>query len=77
MEYLEDCISEELIDQLDIELKKIYDNEEFALCILSGLENDNEAIKMLNFLKSNDISEEQRYKVILFHSQIEKERIQN
>ena len=74
MEYLEDYLSEELIDKLEIELKKVYDNEEFAICIMSGLNNDVEALEMLNYLKENNFTSKERYKIILFHCDIEKRR---
>lgn len=74
MKYLEDYISEEKIDALEIELKKLYDNEEFITCTLSALENDREANLLLDFLKSNNLQSNERYKVTLFQMQLEKNR---
>ena len=75
MEYLEDYLSEELIDALDAEFKKIYDNEEFCLCTLSELKNDDEALKLLNYLKTHTITKSTRYEVTLFQMRMEKERL--
>ena len=77
MKYIEDYVSEELLDEIELELKKIYDNEEFILCSFSSLNNDNEAHKLLDFLKTNDISREERYKVIMFLLDMENSRFDN
>lgn len=74
MKYLEDYLSEEKIDTLEAELKKIYDNEEFITCTLSALENDVEADLLLDFLKSNKLQSNERYKATLFQMQLEKKR---
>ena len=74
MKYLEDYISEELIDCLEIELKNIYDNDEFTIGIMSMLENDSEAKELLDYLKNNNFTEETSYKVALFQLDLKSKR---
>ena len=77
MEYLEDYLSIEIINALEVELRKVYDNEEFVICTLSELQNDDEAKKLIDFLKTNTITQNTRYKVTIFQLQMEKNRTNN
>ena len=74
MEYLEDYLSEDMIDALESELRKVYDNEEFVMCAVSALNSNEEADQLLNFLRSNTIAPDERYKVTLFQMKLEKKR---
>ena len=74
MKYIEDYVSEQLIDEIDAELEKVYDNEEFAICCLSSLDSDDEARLLLDFLKTNHLTKENRYKIIIFLLDMEKAR---
>ena len=74
MKYIEDYVSEKLIDAIDVELKKVYDNEEFSICCLTSLENDDDARLFLDFLRTNNITKETRYKIVIFLLDMEKAR---
>ena len=53
MEYLEDYLSEKMIDDLTYEIAKIFDDDLYIISTLSAFENDEEAQLLLDYLRSH------------------------
>ena len=53
MKYLEDSLSEKMIDELESEIAKVCNDDTYILCILSAFDNDEEAKILLDFLLSH------------------------
>ena len=53
MEYLEDFLSEKMIDDLTYEIAKICNDDKYIDSTLSAFDNDEQANLLLSFLREN------------------------
>ena len=53
MEYLEDYLSEEMIDELTAKIANVIDDDAYILSTLSAFDNDEQASELLKFLQEH------------------------
>lgn len=57
MKYLEDCLSEQLIDELTLEIQNVCDEEDdvdtLVISVLSAFDDDEQAMELLEFIRNS------------------------
>ena len=57
MKYLEDCLSEQLIDELTLEIQNVCDEEDdvdtLVISVLSDFDDDEQAMELLEFIRNS------------------------
>lgn len=64
VEYIEDYLSDDVIDRVEAAISKILDDEDFFTSVFSLLDSDEEAEKMLQYL--NDTPNVKRRDLMIF-----------
>ena len=64
IEYVEDYLSDDVIDRVEAAISKILDDEDFFTSVFSLLDSDEEAEKMLRYL--NDTPNVKRRDLMIF-----------
>ena len=64
IEYIEDYLSDDVIDRVEAAISKILDDEDFFTSVFSLLDSDEEAEKMLRYL--NDTPNVKRRDLMIF-----------